>query len=52
MYPFSAEKLLFHCFEKADQTGVEEIPHSQNDEQDFNSFLATLISICSGEGKF
>jgi hypothetical protein len=21
IYPFSVEKLLFHCFEKADQTG-------------------------------
>jgi hypothetical protein len=38
--PFSAEPLLLHCFEKADQTGVEEIPHPQNNQQDFNGFIA------------
>jgi hypothetical protein len=38
--PFSAEKLLLHCFENADQTGVEEIPHPQINQQDFNSLIA------------
>jgi hypothetical protein len=38
--PFSAEKVLLHCFEEADHMGVEEIPHPQNNQQDFNSFIA------------
>jgi hypothetical protein len=39
MCPFSASQLLFHGFEKANQAGVEEIPHPQNNQQDFNSLI-------------
>jgi len=42
--PFSVEKLLFHCFEKADQTGGgEEISHPQKNQQDFNCFRSGTI---------
>src|SRR4051794_31128614 len=37
---FSVEKFLFHCFQKADQTRVEEIPHPQNNQQNFNRFMS------------
>jgi hypothetical protein len=45
MCPFSVEQLLFHCFEKANQAGVEEMPHPQNNQQDFNSFIAKCTGI-------
>jgi hypothetical protein len=43
--PFSAEKLLLHCFEEANQMGVEEIPHPQNNQQDFNSLIAKFTNV-------
>src|SRR5947209_8354620 len=36
----SGEKYLFHCFQKADHTRVEDISHPQNNQQNFNRFMS------------
>jgi hypothetical protein len=38
--PFSVEKFLFHCFQKADQTRGEDIPHPQKNQQNSNRFMS------------
>jgi hypothetical protein len=47
----SVEQFLFHCFQKADQTRGEEIPHPQKNQQNFNRFMSKCTLIETREGK-